>query len=168
MLAQARLDSQLKLALIESLAINAGIGGMVLGQMLDCEFENQTLALEQLQTIHTNKTAKLIATSLEFGAIIANADSKLRKALYDFGLKLGVYFQLRDDIIDICQDSSQAGKTTQNDSHKNSYVNLLGLDGARAEFHRQRQNLQQELKSFESSIAQSLNTLLENYFQDIV
>lgn len=167
LLAQARLDSQIKLSLIESLAINAGIGGMVLGQMLDCEFENQTLALEQLQIIHTNKTAKLIATSLEFGAIIANADSKLRKALYDFGLSLGVYFQLRDDIIDVCQDSNQAGKTTQNDSHKNSYVNLLGLDGARAEFHRQRQALQEELKGFESCITQSLNTLLENYFKDI-
>lgn len=167
LLTQAELEADIKLTLIESLALNAGIGGMVLGQMLDCEFENQRLALSQLQTIHTNKTAKLIATSLYFGGIIARADSKLCAALYDFGLDLGVYFQLRDDIIDICQDSEQAGKTTQNDTHKNSYVNLLGLEQAKVEFHKQRQSLQQRLNTFESCINQSLSTLLEAYFQDI-
>lgn len=167
LLSQARLDSQICLKLIESLAANAGIGGMMLGQVLDCAFENTTLSLGQLKTIHLNKTAKLIATSLQCGAIIANASLELTSSLYDFGLELGVYFQLRDDIIDTCLNAEQAGKTTQNDAHKNSYVNLLGLDEAKAEFHRQKTQIQHKLKDFGNAIEYELNTLLQNYFKEI-
>ena len=167
LLAQARLDSNVKLALIESIATNAGIGGMVLGQVLDCEFENTKLSLEQLKIIHLNKTAKLIAASLQCGGIIACASSGLCEKLYVFGLELGVYFQLRDDIIDMCLDTQEAGKTTQNDTHKNSYVNLLGLEGAKAEFMRQRAQLKEQIALFGESIAYNLTSLLEDYFKEI-
>ncbi|TLD94675.1 polyprenyl synthetase family protein [Helicobacter jaachi] len=168
LLTEARLDAQTKLALIHALALNAGIGGMVLGQVLDCAFEDTKLSLEQLQIIHTNKTAKLIATALEFGAIIANADSKLTAALYAFGLELGIYFQLRDDIIDVCLDTKQAGKTTHNDAHKNSYVNLLGLEGAQKEFTRKKQELLDKIHHFEAPLCENFTALLQDYFKDIV
>lgn len=167
LLSQARLDPQVKLALIESLAQNAGIGGMVLGQSLDCAFEDKKLSLQELQIIHTNKTAKLIATSLQFGAIISNAKAYFVSSIYEFGLKLGVYFQLRDDIIDVCLDAQQAGKTTQNDTHKNSYVNLLGLEGAKIEFTRMKEQIQKELQTFDEAICAHLTTLLQDYFKDI-
>ncbi len=167
LLSQARLDAQVRLELIHSLALNAGIGGMVLGQMLDCAFEDKKLSLQELQIIHTNKTAKLIATSLQFGAIISNAKAHFASSIYEFGLKLGIYFQLRDDLIDACFDAQQAGKTTHNDIHKNSYVNLLGLEGAKVEFTRMKEQIQKELQTFDEAIYVHLTTLLQDYFTDI-
>ncbi|TLE00131.1 polyprenyl synthetase family protein [Helicobacter japonicus] len=167
LLTQARLDPNTRLELIQSLSLNAGIGGMVLGQVLDCAFEKTKLSLSQLKTIHLNKTAKLIATSLQFGAIIAHAPKELNLSLYEFGLKLGIYFQLRDDIIDVCLDSQQAGKTTQNDTYKNSYVNLLGLEGAKAEFRTQKMHLQDKIAQFDNTISKNLNALLQDYFKEI-
>lgn len=167
LLAQSKLDPHIKIALIETLSLNAGINGMVLGQVLDCAFEDTKLSLEQLKIIHTNKTAKLIAASLQSGAIIANADSELRESLYSFGIHLGVFFQLRDDIIDVCSTSVQAGKTTHNDADKNSYVNLLGLQGAKETFQTMQQDLKCELKAFPYTIQTNLNALLQDYFKDI-
>lgn len=167
LLAQAHLDPEVKLKLIDSLALNAGIGGMVLGQALDCDFENVKLSLEHLKILHTNKTAKLIATSLQFGALIADLPHNLTSSLYDFGLELGLYFQLRDDIIDVCQSTQQAGKTTQNDKHKNSYVNLLGLEGAKMEFELQREQIKDRMLNLEDSICDNLTSLLEPYFEEI-
>lgn len=167
LLSIAVLDSSIKLKLIEALAHNGGIGGMVLGQVLDCAFEGKRLSLEKLEFIHTHKTAKLIATSLQFGAIIANANATFIADIYHFGLKLGLYFQLRDDIIDVCLDTAKAGKTTQNDANKNSYVNLLGLEQSKLEFKTQREALQNMLKGFNSSVESALNDLLKDYFEDI-
>lgn len=167
LLTQAHLDPNTRLELIRSLSLNAGIGGMVLGQVLDCAFEKTKLSLKQLKTIHLNKTAKLIAASLQFGAIIAHAPKELNFSLYEFGLDLGIYFQLRDDIIDVCLDSQQAGKTTQNDTYKNSYVNLLGLQGAKETFQTMQQDLKRELKTFPYTIQTNLNALLQDYFKDI-
>ncbi|MCH5313930.1 MAG: polyprenyl synthetase family protein [Helicobacter sp.] len=167
LLALAHLDAKVRLELIQALSLNAGIGGMVLGQMLDCAFEHTKLSLEQLKIIHLNKTAKLIATSLQFGGIIACAPKELCALLYEFGLELGIYFQLRDDIIDACLDETQAGKTTQNDTYKNSYVNLLGLEGAKAEFRVQKSQLQDKIARFENAISKNLNSLLQDYFKEI-
>lgn len=167
LLSQAKLDPYVRLELIRLLSVNAGISGMVLGQMLDCEFENQRLSLEQLKTIHTNKTAKLIATALKFGALITNADSILTQKLYDIGLELGLYFQLRDDIIDACVDSQSAGKTTQNDSNKNSYVNLLGLNEAKKLYSSSQTDIKKSLELLPPRIQENLNAILTNYFKDI-
>lgn len=167
LLSQAKLDPHVRLELIHLLALNAGISGMVLGQTLDCEFENQRLSLEQLKTIHTNKTAKLIATALKFGALIANADSILTQKLYDIGLELGLYFQLRDDIIDACVDSQSAGKTTQNDGNKNSYVNLLGLNEAKKLYSNSQTDLKKNLELLPLCIQENLNAILTNYFKDV-
>lgn len=167
LLAQSKLDPHTKIALIETLSHNAGIAGMVLGQVLDCAFEDTKLSLEQLKTIHTNKTAKLIAASLQSGAIIANTDSQFQETLYQFGIHLGVFFQLRDDIIDVCSTSAQAGKTTHNDTDKNSYVNLLGLQDAQKTFQTMRQDITRALESFPLAIQTNLNSLLQDYFKDI-
>lgn len=95
LLAQSKLDAKINLEIIKDLALNAGIGGMVLGQVLDCAFEKQKLDIDKLIFIHTNKTAKLIATSLKCGVLIANQEVELANRIYDFGIRLGVYFQQR-------------------------------------------------------------------------
>lgn len=166
LLSIAPLSSSTKVALTCELALNAT--QMIVGEALDCKFENQKLDLQKLQTIHTLKTAKLIATSLKMGAIIANLPLNTQEALWDFGLKLGVFFQIRDDVIDATQTQEEAGKPTQNDANKNNYVNLLGLKGAIKELESYKQELLDILEEFESeNFKSTIKTLLKKYFEPI-
>lgn len=162
LLTKAKLKPKIKVKLIQSLSYNGGIYGMVLGQALDCNFEHQSLPLKQLKTIHLNKTAKLIAASLQMGGILAECDKKTCKTLYKLGLDLGLFFQIRDDIIDATQSEQEAGKPTHQDGAKNSYVNLLGLEGARIEAKNLEDSIKQQLKPLKAHKA--LNELLSRYF----
>lgn len=130
MIADAPLSSDTKIELIKILSNDGGIDGMIIGQAIDCYFENKKLELSQLEFLHIHKTAKLIAGSLKMGAVIAGLDIKAQEKLYQFGIDIGLLFQIQDDIIDETQSEEEAGKTTSNDGAKNSFVNLLGLDGA--------------------------------------
>lgn len=71
------------------------------------------MELEKLEFLHIHKTAKLIAASLKMGAIISNYDENIQEDLYNFGLDLGLLFQIQDDIIDELESSEIAGKTTK-------------------------------------------------------
>ena len=122
------LSPEIIVRLTKILAKNGGIYGMVHGQALDCFFENQTLSLKHLKTLHNKKTGALIAASLQMGAVIADLDLKTVEKIYDFGLQLGLLFQIQDDIIDATKSEKEAGKTTNNDSKKNSFVNLMGIE----------------------------------------
>jgi farnesyl diphosphate synthase len=163
LIAAAPLREDVKIKLIRLLAQNGGSGGMVLGQALDCYFENTALTLEQVKTLHTNKTAKLIAASLQMGAVIVDLSADVQRELYDFGLKLGLLFQIQDDIIDETQSSEEAGKTTQNDGDKNSFVNLLGLQGAIDEADALAKDLQRGFKSFDTPLQAALEPLMKRY-----
>ncbi|MEA3314712.1 MAG: polyprenyl synthetase family protein [Campylobacterota bacterium] len=128
LIANAPLNDSVKIELIKVLSIDGGIDGMIIGQAIDCFFENKPLKLNQLEFLHIHKTAKLIAGSLKMGAIISNLDKNTQNQLYKFGITLGLLFQVQDDIIDEIQTEEEAGKTTSNDANKNSFINLLGLD----------------------------------------
>lgn len=167
LLSKSVLPPSVAISLVRELASSGGLEGMIIGQALDCHYENQKLSLEKLQTIHIHKTAKLIATSLKMGALIANAPSELITKLESYGLELGLFFQVRDDIIDAVQDSTQAGKTTQNDSTKNSYVNLLGLNGARQHLDKLKNKLESSLDSLPKGIQTNLRFLLAEFFKEI-
>lgn len=171
LLANARFAPSIVVNLISCLSENGGICGMVLGQALDCHFEDTTLSLDKLQYIHTNKTAKLIAASLKMGAIIANMPHDMQTRLYEFGLSLGLYFQIRDDIIDSIQDEHTSGKTTHNDSNKNSYVNLMGLTEAKNTLTNHTLLLKNDLESIHKlgyrMLCVYLTELLESYFKPL-
>ncbi|GAD19843.1 dimethylallyltransferase [Helicobacter fennelliae MRY12-0050] len=167
LLSESKLAAYTKVALIKELALNGGIGGMIIGQAMDCFFENQKLDREKLQTIHTNKTAKLIATSLKMGGIIIDASQSYIDSLERFGLELGLFFQIRDDVIDVVLDSAKAGKTTQNDSAKNSYVNLLGLNEAKELLATYRQSLLSQIQGFSPKLARNLEYVLRDFFEEI-
>ncbi|WDL70486.1 polyprenyl synthetase family protein [Helicobacter winghamensis] len=164
LIATSKLKPKIKVKLIESLSYNGGIYGMVLGQALDCHFEGQKLPLEQLRTIHLNKTAKLIASSLEMGAMIAECDKKTRKKLYQLGLDLGLFFQIRDDVIDSTQSTQEAGKPTHSDDAKNSYVNLLGLEGAKESAKLLQDSILREIETLKKPAKKHLSALLSSYF----
>lgn len=122
-----------KLELIHLLSKAAGAEGMVGGQVLDIESERKKVTVNELETIHINKTGALLSFSIEAGAILAQVDDNIRKALTDFGFHIGLAFQIQDDILDIEGTTEELGKTAGKDvaSEKNTYPALLTLNGAK-------------------------------------
>lgn len=161
-LSNAPFSDTTRVKLIRELAHNGGLNGMVLGQAIDCHFENTPLAIEDIKTLHTNKTAKLIAASMKMGALIVGKE-KLAEKLYDFGIDLGLLFQIQDDILDVTQSSEEAGKLTNNDEDKNSFVTILGLDESMREANMIADKLTQEMLSFDESLQSELSSLLTKY-----
>ncbi|MEA3383575.1 MAG: polyprenyl synthetase family protein [Campylobacterota bacterium] len=163
LIANSSLSNDVKIELIKVLSSDGGIDGMIIGQAIDCYFENQTLKLSQLEFLHIHKTAKLIAASLKMGAIIVNLPLEKQNELYDFGIDIGLLFQIQDDIIDETHTEEQAGKTTSNDSVKNSFVNLLGLEGAINSANNLASKCEERLASLDNILSQNLKELLLKY-----
>lgn len=161
-LSNAPFSDAVKVKLIRELASNGGLNGMVLGQAIDCYFENKPLKVEDIKVLHTNKTAKLIAASMKMGALICGNET-LADKLYGFGIKLGVLFQIQDDILDVTQSSEEAGKLTNNDEDKNSFVTILGLDEALSEANVLADELRDEMQSFDESLQCELSPILTKY-----
>lgn len=164
LISSAPLSASVRIECVRELSDNGGVHGMVLGQALDCHFENQTLALDQLQFLHIHKTGKLIAASLKMGAIIAGWNAKSQEGIYRFGIDLGLMFQIHDDIIDVTHSAEEAGKSTQNDDNKNSYVNLMGLQEAVAARDAIKASLQKRLADYPESLRNNFSGLLAKYF----
>ena len=163
LIANASLSNDVKIDLIKILSHDGGINGMIIGQAIDCYFENHTLELNQLEFLHIHKTAKLIAASLKMGAVIAGLSLEVQNKLYQFGIDIGLLFQIQDDIIDETATEEEAGKTTQNDESKNSFVNLLGLDGAIKSADDLALKCENTLNSLDNNLRDSLNELLLKY-----
>jgi len=164
LISKTSLDSDIKVELIKELSLNGGIDGMILGQAIDCFFENKKLKIDELEFLHYHKTAKLIASSLKMGAIICDLDEEFQKKIFDFGLKLGLMFQVQDDIIDVTKTAEESGKTAGVDTNKNSFVNLLGLEKAIGEKDRLISELKEELTTFDEKLQANLNILISKYF----
>ncbi|WP_165210111.1 polyprenyl synthetase family protein [Streptococcus tangpeifui] len=130
LITQADLKSEIIVALIAELSQAAGTFGMVGGQMLDIEGEEQALTLEQVYAIHSHKTGKLLAFPFKAAGIIAEQDSDTLAKLEKVGLLVGTSFQVRDDILDLTASFADLGKTPQKDltAQKATYPSLLGLD----------------------------------------
>lgn len=163
LISNAPLSNDTKVSLSYELSKNGGIYGMVLGQAIDCYFEKKPLNIEELKFLHIHKTAKLIAASLKMGAIISDLDKNLQEKLYNFGIDLGLLFQIQDDLIDALEDEKSAGKTTSNDKDKNSFVNLMRVEGAYKEAENLAKKLEIELDSFDEKLKENLKDLLNEY-----
>ena len=132
LIAQADLPNEIKVDLIASLSLSSGSMGMVAGQVLDMEGEGKHLNLEELQTIHANKTGKLLAFPFQAAGIISGLDARLQEDLKYIGELIGLAFQVRDDVLDVTASFEEIGKTPQKDlqAEKSTYPALLGLDEA--------------------------------------
>jgi len=119
--------------LIGELAEAAGPAGMVAGQMADLKAENGQVSEEMLLHIHTNKTAKMFSCAAVMGGICGGADDRQLKCLREYGLKVGLGFQIADDILDVCGTSEQLGKTSGKDvgQGKATYPAVIGLEKSR-------------------------------------
>ena len=133
LIALSDLSNEIKVDLIASLSLSSGSMGMVAGQVLDMEGEGKHLNLEELQTIHANKTGKLLAFPFQAAGVIAGLDENLQKQLKTVGELIGLAFQVRDDILDVTASFEEIGKTPQKDlqAEKSTYPALLGLDEAK-------------------------------------
>jgi geranylgeranyl diphosphate synthase, type II len=129
------LTSHQKLEMVTILSKAAGASGMVGGQVLDLEAENQDLTLYDLENIHEKKTGRMLECSVIAGGIAAGATENERKALQDFARHIGIAFQIQDDILDVIGDQEKLGKPIGSDeaNKKTTYPKLLGLEGAKKE-----------------------------------
>ncbi|MDD3145923.1 MAG: polyprenyl synthetase family protein [Candidatus Riflebacteria bacterium] len=114
-------------------AVAAGHRGMVGGQMLDIAFEKKKVDLKTLESIHRQKTGALIIAPLKVGAVIAGYSTAELEAIELYAARIGLLFQVIDDILDIEGDTHNLGKNTGRDQvlEKSTYPSLLGLDGAK-------------------------------------
>ena len=110
----------------------AGAGGMIGGQLLDLAGEGVALTREDLDSIHASKTGALIAASVKIGGIAAGANEQKVAALETFGERIGLAFQIMDDVLDVTASTDQLGKTAGRDIElgKSTYPAMLGVDGA--------------------------------------
>jgi geranylgeranyl diphosphate synthase type II len=117
------------------LAQAAGAGGMVGGQAVDMELTGRTgVPLEELKKMHAMKTGALLTASCECGAILAGAEEADIANARDFGRKIGVAFQIVDDVLDVVGDTATLGKPVGSDEAmgKTTYPSLIGLDKSKA------------------------------------
>ena len=167
LVAMAELPSQVKVELIAELSLAAGSFGMVAGQVLDMQGEGRKLTMDQLQTIHANKTGKLLAYPFVAAGIIAQTGQSVLRKLRQAGELLGLAFQVRDDILDVTASFEQIGKTPQKDlaAEKSTYPALLGLDGARAFFDEtleQAKSLLEQLEKESDFSAKEIQKIIES------
>ncbi len=105
---------------------------MIGGQLLDLAGEGVALTRDGLDSIHAGKTGALIAASVKLGGLAAGASDSQVDALEDYGERIGLAFQIMDDVLDVTASTDQLGKTAGRDAElgKSTYPALLGVDGA--------------------------------------
>lgn len=125
-------ESNLLKALRE-IAIASGFRGMVAGQVQDILSENSKPDKDTLQFIHTNKTAALICASVKLGHILSGGNNNRLETITTYGNRVGLAFQIIDDILDIEGDSDEIGKPTGSDekTNKMTYPRLYGIETSR-------------------------------------
>lgn len=112
------------------IAVAAGAEGMIGGQVVDIISEGKRISKDELEYMHSKKTGELIKSSILAGGILANAPEEDLKALEEYGNKLGLVFQIKDDILDVVGDSSVLGKNTHADEDRNktNFISVFGLE----------------------------------------
>jgi geranylgeranyl diphosphate synthase, type II len=131
----------------------AGSRKLIAGQVADLEAEGRQLARAQVRSIHENKTAALLTTSVRLGAMAANATVKQLGSITAFGRALGLAFQVIDDILDVTQTSEKLGKSAGKDlaAQKATYPAVIGLEKSRAEARRLTRKAHSALESLENA-----------------
>lgn len=124
--------------MIRTLAEAAGPSGMIAGQVADMEGPHVNGSMAQLEYIHMNKTAEMFAASAALGAIAGNASDAQIAAMLEYGMKIGLGFQIADDLLDLTATAEQLGKTAGKDEQqgKLTYPALVGVEKSRQIFQR--------------------------------
>jgi len=155
-----------RLKMIQVLAKASGTEGMVGGQMLDILATNQGITLDELKLVHSLKTSALIEASILLGALSSqNVNDTDYTLLSDYGKKIGLAFQIIDDILDETADTATLGKKAGADKllGKSTYTALLGVDNARKQAHELIDSALQSLDDLSHNTPPELIKLLVYY-----
>ena len=149
--AGAYLPAQQVTQAIECLAAAAGPAGMVGGQALDMAGEGHALTLADVEELQKLKTGALISAAAELGVIAAGGGEEQRLAVRTYAQKLGLAFQIRDDMLDVAGDAQEMGKPTGSDvrGEKTTFVTLKGLEECGRLVEKLTAEAQQALEGFE-------------------
>ena len=125
--------ASVRLAVIHEFAEAAGVYGMVGGQAMDILSEHKEVDLETVRFIHTRKTGAIIRASVRVGALLAGADDVSLGALTRYGERIGMAFQIVDDVLDVEGDTELLGKATGADGklEKATYPHVVGLSASK-------------------------------------
>ena len=131
-IAKEKNSSMLDLKIIAFNEFTQGVDRMIAGEYVDTEFEGQEISNEYLEYMHNNKTGALIRTSVRIGAILANANEEEINKLTKYAEKIGLAFQIKDDILSEIGDEKILGKPVGNDREhgKVTFVTKYGLEEA--------------------------------------
>jgi len=126
------IDPRRQVQIVYELALGSGNQGMVGGQVLDIQAENQAVDLAGLQNIHAHKTGKLIRAAVRAGAILSGAASAQLDALTGYSEDIGLAFQIADDVLNVTGTREELGKDANTDAErgKQTYPAFYGLEGA--------------------------------------
>ena len=148
-------------ALLREISVAAGSQKLIAGQVADLEAEGKSVQRRQLQFIHENKTSAILTSSVRLGAMSANADVRKLSAITQFGHRLGLAFQVIDDILDVTQTSEILGKSAGKDvaAKKATYPAVIGLEKSRVEAKRLTRGAHNALSIFSGRDAEPLHAL---------
>lgn len=147
-------DSQ-NLRAVSLLSQNAGVGGMIGGQVIDLKYEQSDPSVSDILTVHRLKTGALISAACILGCIAADADDEKIALASRYAYMIGTAFQIRDDLLDIMGDEEKLGKPVGSDADndKTTYVTLVGADRA-----------QQDVKTLTDKAVEILDSFGDNDF----
>ncbi|MDQ5987131.1 MAG: Farnesyl diphosphate synthase [Syntrophus sp. SKADARSKE-3] len=133
----ARMDGMDASRLIQAMAEiarAAGVWGMVGGQVMDIRAEGKAVDTDFLYGIHERKTGAMIRVSVRSGALLAGGNEEQITALTDYGRRIGLAFQIADDLLNVTGDSALMGKNTGSDTSrgKATFPALLGMEASRS------------------------------------
>lgn len=136
LVAEMEVESSLKVELVRLLARASGSAGMISGQVEDVLGEGKKINFRELQKMHHKKTGMLIQFAVEAGVLMSTQSFDMKKWLLEYAQNVGIAFQIRDDLLDVLGDESIIGKKVGADEvhNKNTYVSLLGIEGAMKAF----------------------------------
>ena len=155
-------SAEIRGRLVELLSAYAGVDGMILGQTLDIAAERQPVSdIEALEEIHRHKTGKLLTLPLLCAAWLGDHPQDI-EALQQIGERIGLSFQIQDDILDVTRSRQELGKSTSDEkNHKSTYVSLLGIEASQALADRYYEEAMQQIKGLHADTQELLSFLKE-------
>jgi geranylgeranyl diphosphate synthase type II len=144
-------SDSIRVHIIREIACATGtLNGMIGGQVVDLESEGKTIDTACLDYIHRSKTGALLTVCVRCGALAAGAESEELELVTQFGSKIGLMFQIVDDILDVTSTSEELGKTAGKDEKvkKATYPALYGLKASREKAHELLQSALEDLERY--------------------